>query len=615
MHPIAPVSSDRWLAWLRTDRHFGPILRRVEQDAAAEPEWALEDGRLVRRVDGRLALPEAAVSTVLRAVHDANGHFGYTKTYLAASKHFWRPRLAEMVRAWARHCGTCQKTKLSRRVGELEVEADAQFPYDDVSFDLVLGLPRTQAGNDAVLMIHDCFSRMVLLTPCRSTIDAAGIAAILSDRVLRQGWRPRRLISDSEARVTGQVMQALAASLNARMTPSPPYHQQANVVERTVQTVQHALRAMIGESAARWDRRVVPAVELAINSTPSVTTGYCPFDLVFLAHPGKVHAVLDTAGGSGGESFEDQLLAASERLEDARRAIDASRAQQKRRYDASRPPLPDLHVGDRVFVRLRDRPIPGHGDGKLDARKAGPYRVQEVLSPHRVRLELPAELGIGTEFAVDQLDVLPASPDPFAESRNSPVVVPPSLPVDPGDAGEESVADVSADLGDGDQAPDLPVLPARTRSAPSALRDFVLCAESSPVAPVVPAELLRGPLSAPKSVDINGQTITLRERPIAYQSRLTTPSEKRLVAAELELCCLAWAFARLAHLLEGAEVTVVTDHLPMAAMLLSDSGAKYGPTVTRCRALLLPHLLNFRFVHRPGKVHTNVDALSRLGVP
>ncbi|KAE8225825.1 hypothetical protein CF326_g7803 [Tilletia indica] len=453
MHPIAPVSSERWLAWLRADRYFGPILRRVEQDVAAEPEWVLEDGRLVRRVDGRLALPEAAVPIVLRAVHDENGHFGYTKTYLAASKHFWRPRLAEMVRAWVRHCGTCQKTKLSRRVGELEIEADAQFPYDDVSFDLVLGLPRTQAGNDAVLMIHDCFSRMVLLNPCRSTIDAAGIAAILSDRVLRQGWRPRRLISDSEARVTGQVMQALAASLGARMTPSPPYHQQANVVERTVQTVQHALRAMIGESAARWDRRVVPAVEVAINSTPSVTTGYCPFDLVFVAHPGKVHAVLDTVGIGAGESFEDILLAASARLEDARRAIDASRAQQKRRYDASRQPLPDLRVGDRVFVRLRDRPLPGHGVGKLDARKAGPYRVQEVLSPHRVRLELPAELGIGPEFAVDQLDVLPASPDPFAGSRDSPMVAPPPLSALPVDTGAESVLDDGDDVGDNDRTP------------------------------------------------------------------------------------------------------------------------------------------------------------------
>ncbi|KAK0519317.1 hypothetical protein OC834_007425 [Tilletia horrida] len=63
---------------------------------------------------------------------------------------------------------------------------------------------------------------------------------------------------------------------------------------------------------------------------------------------------------------------------------------------------------------------------------------------------------------------------------------------------------------------------------------------------------------------------------------------------------------------QGAQVTVMTDHAPMGAMLTSTTGVHYGPTVTRCRALLLPHLHNLRFVHRPGRIHGNVDALSRL---
>ncbi|KAE8229911.1 hypothetical protein CF326_g5103 [Tilletia indica] len=613
-YPLQPLSvpSDRWSTWLRADRYFGPILRRIELDPTADEDWVLEQGLLVRRVDGRLALPEAAVPTILHSVHDDNGHFGYSKTFLAANKHYWRPRLSEMVRAWVRHCGTCQRTKLGRRVGELDVEADAQTPFDAVAFDLVLGLPKTRAGNDAVFTILDVFSRMILLEPCKSTVDAAGLAAIVSDKVLRRGWRPRRLISDSEARVTGRVMQALAASLKARVTPSPPHHQQANAVERAVQTVQHALRALVSDSksTANWDKRVVPSVEVAMNSTPNMSTGYTPFDLVYLSPPEQVHAVFDGVAGGANETFEDTLLAASERLEDARRAINAARAQQKRRYDASRVALPDLKVGDEVFVRLRDRPIPGHGQGKLDARKAGPYRVAEVLSPHRVRLALPADLGIGSEFAVDQLDVRPPSPDPFAGIRNSPD---PEAAIEDAAVGGRAALGVDVDDVGAGVEDDRPPLRPRARTAPSALRDFVLCAQ--PDSSAVPTDLLREPLGAAKVVQVDGRSVTLRERPIAYQSRLTSVSEKRLVAPELELCCLAWAFARLAHLLEGAEVTVVTDHLPMSAMLKSDAGARYGPTISRCRALLLPHLNNLRFVHRSGRTHKNVDALSRLIPP
>ncbi|KAE8184734.1 hypothetical protein CF328_g7766 [Tilletia controversa] len=666
LQPAVLVSPARWATWLRADRLFGPILRRLELDFTDEPDWVVENGLLLRRVDGRLALPEAAAPVVLRSVHDDNGHFGYTKTCLAVLKNYWRPRLAEMVSAWVRHCAVCQRAKLGRRVGELDVEKDAQFPFETCSFDLVLGLPRSQLGNDAVLVMHDVFSRMVLLEPCKATIDAAGIAAIVSNRILRLGWRPRRLVSDAEARVTGRVMQALAESLKAQLTPSPPHHQQANVVERAVQTVQHALRALTEKRAAGWDRRAVPAVEVAMNSTPNVTTGYAPFDLVFLAHPGAAHAVIDVGNARPGESFEDRLLAATERLEDACRAIGVARAQQKRRYDASRGALPVLAVGDKVFVRLRDRPIAGFGEGKLDGRTLGPFRVGEVLSDHRVRLELPESLGIGKEFAVDQLDVPPRSPDPFAASRDLPEIVPPPLAIaDDADRGRAHVdesgpaavpnARVDSDRGrdsaegglvdDGDAEGVDPVLQPRVRGAPSALRDFVLCVHDAAVAQtvvaaatevadavvpgtvlaaaaggseeapvVVPTELLRGPLPAPKQVQIGSWSVKLRERPIAYQSRLTTLSEKRLVAPELELCCFAWAFARLAHLLEGAEVTVVTDHLPMGAMLTSDAGARYGPTISRCRALLLPHLHSFRFVHRSGKTHTNVDALSRLPV-
>ncbi|KAE8244675.1 hypothetical protein A4X13_0g6376 [Tilletia indica] len=424
--PSAPVSRARWSNWLRADRLFGPILRQLESDPNASAEWVLEAGVLARRADGRWALPDAALPLVLKALHDDNGHFGYTKTYLAVSRHFWRPRLTDAIRAWVRHCRPCQQTKLARRVGELDVDNDAVLPFEDVSFDLVLGLPRTRSGNTAALVILCLFPRMVIIHPCPATIDAKGICAIISDRILRLGWRPRRLITDSEARVTGQTMQELAASLRAEMTPSAPHHQQANAVERAVQTVQHALKTLSVSESGSWDKKVVPAVELAINSTPSVSTGYRPFDMVFISHPTATHAVFDDGSADPREAFSDRLAAASDRLEDAFRAIRESRSRQKQRYDASRRPLPSLRVGDEVYVRLADRPIPGLGVGKLDASKAGPWRVKSVLSPHRVRLELPEEFGISDEFSVDQLDTVPRSPDRFADVRNP---LPPDAPI------------------------------------------------------------------------------------------------------------------------------------------------------------------------------------------
>ncbi|KAE8240484.1 hypothetical protein A4X13_0g7783 [Tilletia indica] len=611
--PLLPptVARSRWLAWLRADRVFGPVVRTLETASSASEDWVLRDGVLRRRLDDRVALPEAAVPTILRAAHDGTGHFGFSKTFLAVSRHFWRPGLSTVVRAWVKHCETCQRTKTVPKRGSLDIEHDATSPFERIAVDLLLGLPLSRAGNDAALAILDTFSRMVLLTPCHHTISAEGIAAIVSDRVLRMGWRPKRIVSDSEARMTGARMSALASSLGAELTPSTPYHQQANAVERSIQTVQKVLQALSVESKAHWDKRALPSAELAINSSPSISTGYRPFDLVFVDHPSIVHAVFDDAEHLGVASFPERLAAASARLADARVVVDAARKEQKRRFDARRVSPSVIQPGDRVFIRLRDRPVPDAIGSKLDARKQGPFVVEEILSPHRLRLRLPADMAIDPVMSIEQVDLVPSSPDPFATDRACPTDAsgadPPAPPLTlpPAPAASASSVDDSAAV-----PAALPPVPPRARRPPLGLKDFHLGA-MQPRSDELD-EALRGPLVRPRTMMVEGRMVRLLERPVAYLSRLTAPAEKKLVASELELCCLAWAFAKLAHLLEGAQVTVITDHSSMEKMLQSTSAIHYGPTISRCRALLMPHLTNLRFCYRPGSRHNNVDALSRL---
>ncbi|KAE8239258.1 hypothetical protein A4X06_0g8411 [Tilletia controversa] len=613
--PLLPpsVARSRWTQWLSDDRVFGPMLRALQSSADSLPEWVLRDGVLIRRADDKLALPEAGLPTILRAAHDGTGHFGFVKTFLSVSRRFWRPSLSTAVRAWVKHCAVCQRIKSVPKTGRLDIDNDASAPFERISIDLILGLPLSRSGNDAALAILDTFSRMVLLTPCHHTVTADGIAAIVSDRVLRMGWRPQRIVSDSEARMTGARMSALASSLGAELTPSTPYHQQANAVERSIQTVQKVLQALSVDSVAHWDKRALPAAELAMNSSPAVSTGVRPFDLVFVSHPSIVHAVFDDAEHLGVASFPERLAAASERLEDARAAIVSARREQKRRYDARRAPLPEIAVGDRVFVRLVDRPIPGAIGSKLDARKSGPFVVDEVLSPHRVRLSLPEGVAIDPVMNVEQLDLVPTDPDPFVLDR---VGTPPPARTDVPVSGSPSACAsptiepvVLSDLAAATDCAPL-ASPARARRPPVGLRDFDLGTLTTDDPELLAA--LRGPLVRPRSMVIDGRPVRLVERPVAFLSRLTTPGEQKFVASELELSCLAWAYSKLAHLLEGASVTVITDHSPMEKMLQSQNAVHYGPTISRCRALLLPHLTNLRFVYRPGPRHNNVDALSRL---
>ena len=101
-------------------------------------------------------------------------------------------------------------------------------PFRHFSLDFITHLPVTSRGHDAILTIVDRFSKLCILVPCTTNIDADTTARLFFDHIVCKYSMPEKIISDRDTRFDSIFWQSLMRMMQCRINMSTAYHPQTD---------------------------------------------------------------------------------------------------------------------------------------------------------------------------------------------------------------------------------------------------------------------------------------------------------------------------------------------------------------------------------------------------
>ena len=138
-------------------------------------------------------------------------------------------------------------------------------PWEDISMEFVLGLPRTKKWRDSIFVVVDRFSKMAHFIPCHKSGDVANVVDLFFGEIIRLHSVANTIVSDHDTKFLSHFWRCLWAKLGTKLvfntTCHPQTDGQTEVVNRMLSTM---LRAVLKNNKKMWEE-CLPHIEFAYN--------------------------------------------------------------------------------------------------------------------------------------------------------------------------------------------------------------------------------------------------------------------------------------------------------------------------------------------------------------
>ena len=255
--------------------------------------------------------------------------------------------------------------------------------------DFITGLPLTERGHDAIMVVVDRMSKMVHLVAIAQNITATQVAQIYQDGIFALHGLPDDMISDRDTKFTSAFWRNLQKLLGTNLNMSTAFHPQTDgQTERMNGVLEDMLRHYVSPDQTDWDL-FLSLAEFSMNNCYKSSTKCTPFQLVYGKNP-------KTPASAHFNKITEENPTATVKIKDMHEHLDRAKAnmlaaQDRDKSYADKKTKPhSFEVGQRVLLSTKNLHIKkANLSKKLLSRYIGPFKIQKGVGKQAYELELP----------------------------------------------------------------------------------------------------------------------------------------------------------------------------------------------------------------------------------